>query len=122
MAPPGLFGSLREAKPRAAVSCCELCHLFEPERCWRRHLMEYLDSKSQFVLCLEQEEAKEQELDFAVDERSGQASGKGSQLASAESAALRKKQTLVTGAGSRTLTWRQQLLAFIEEQPGDYAD
>lgn len=98
MASPSLFGSLRESKPKQAASCCDLCHLFEPEKCWRKYLMEFLDSKSQFVLCLEQEEAKEQELDFAVDERGDHASS--------SKHAERKKQTLVTGAGSRTLTWR----------------
>lgn len=89
------------------ASCCDLCQLSEPEKCWRRHLMDYLDSKSQFVLCLEQEEEKEKEVDFAVDEKGDHANAsKNSALAAAENSALRKKQTLVTGTGSRTLTWR----------------
>lgn len=92
MTSPSLFGSVRESKPKATASCCDLCHLFEPEKCWRKCLVEYLDSKSQFVLCLEQEEEKEEELDFAVDERGDHANNsKNSVLATTESSALRKK-------------------------------
>ena len=35
--------------------CCKLCSISIPETCWRKQLIEYLDTKSQFVLCLESE-------------------------------------------------------------------
>lgn len=40
----GIFGSIRESK-KPPVNCCKLCHAFEPEKCWRKHLMEFLDSR-----------------------------------------------------------------------------
>ena len=73
------------------------------------------------MLCLEQEEEQGRELAFAIEMRDG---SKDSSFAGMENQTYsqKKKQTIVTGAGSRTLTWRQQLLRFINEQPGDYVD
>ena len=53
------------------------------------------------MLCLELEEEKEQELDFGMEDRRDNSSLlKSSELTGG------KKKTLVTGAGTKTQTWR----------------
>jgi hypothetical protein len=39
--------------------CCKLCTIYLPERCWRDLLIEYLDTKSQLVLCIEEDDSKD---------------------------------------------------------------
>lgn len=41
--------------------CCHLCNNRETNKCWRRSLLEYLDAKSSFVLCLEEPHTTELE-------------------------------------------------------------
>lgn len=66
--------------------------MFVPEMCWRKQLIEFLETKSQFVLCLESDDSESQAAN-----------------------------SLLIGT-DKTKTWRQQTIDFVNEQQGSYID
>lgn len=104
--------------------CCHLCNNKEANKCWRRSLIDFLDTKSQFVLCLE--ESLQSELDPIAEEDED---AHDRSLGSNKASHTRKKETLspntkkyITGDNANTMTWKDQLIEFIEEQGGSYQD
>ena len=92
--------------------CCDLCRNQNGDKCWRQCLIEYLESRKEYVLCMEETK----NLSVISEEQTGASHD------SSKPKFTSVKQVFITGENTKSKSWRQQLIDYIKEKGGSYQD